>query len=31
MATTIMHGGSTVDGESSEVWPMAPQSDDERH
>ena len=31
MATTIMHAGSTVDGEPSEVWPMAPQSDDERY
>ena len=31
MATTIMHAGSTVDGEPSEAWPMAPQSDDERH
>ena len=31
MATTIMHAGSTVDGERSEVWPMAPQNDDERH
>ena len=30
-ATTIMHAGSTVDGESSEVWPMAPRNDDERH
>ena len=31
MATTIMHAGSTVDGEPSEVWPMAPRNDDERH
>ena len=31
MATTIMHAGSMVDGERSEVWPMAPRSDDERH
>lgn len=31
MARTIMHAGSTVDGESSENWPMAPQSDAERH
>jgi aryl-alcohol dehydrogenase-like predicted oxidoreductase len=31
MATTIMHSGSTVDGEPSAAWPMAPQSDDERH
>ena len=31
MASTIMHAGSTVDGESSEHWPMAPQSDDDRH
>ena len=31
MATTVMHAGSTVDGEPSEVWLMAPQNDDERH
>ena len=28
---TIMHAGSTVDGEPSEGWPMAPRGDDERH
>ncbi len=31
MATTFMHGGATVDGETSEVWPMAPQNDTERY
>ena len=31
MATTVMHAGSTVDGEPSEVWLMAPQNYDERH
>ena len=30
-ATTIMHSGTTVDGAPSEVWPMAPATDDERH
>ena len=29
-ASTIMHAGATVDGEPSEVWPMAPASDSER-
>ena len=30
-AATIMHAGATVDGEPSEVWPMAPPTDDERY
>lgn len=30
-APTIMHAGAHVDGVPSEVWPMAPMSDDERH
>jgi len=30
-APTIMHAGAYVDGVPSEVWPMAPMSDDERH
>ena len=30
-ATTIMHSGATVDGAPSEVWPMSPATDDERH
>ena len=30
-ASTIMHAGATVNGEPSEVWPMAPTSDDERY
>ena len=30
-ATTIMHAGATVNGEPSEVWPMAPINDDERY
>ena len=30
-ATTIMHAGATVDGTPSEVWPMAPTTDKERH
>ena len=31
MANTIMHGGVTVNGESSESWPMAPGPDEDRH
>ena len=31
MANTIMHAGSTVDGEPSEAWPMAPTNDGERY
>ena len=31
MANTIMHGGATVNGEPSELWPMAPEPGDERH
>lgn len=30
-ASTIMHAGATVNGETSEVWPMAPTSDAERY
>ena len=30
-AATFMHAGATVDGEPSELWPMAPRSDDERY
>ena len=30
-ATAIMHAGATVDGEPSEVWPMAPTNNDERY
>ncbi len=30
-ASTIMHAGVTVDGETSDVWPMAPASDSERY
>ena len=31
MANTVMHAGATVDGERSEVWPMAPTTGDERY
>ena len=30
-AITIMHSGATVDGATSEPWPMAPQGDDDRY
>lgn len=30
-ANTFMHGGATVNGEPSQRWPMAPQSDAERY
>ena len=31
MANTVMHAGASVDGEDSEVWPMAPRTDEERY
>lgn len=31
MAGTFIHGGATVNGEASKVWPMAPKSDSERY
>lgn len=31
MAPTIMHAGATVDGQSSEAWPMAPTTAAERY
>jgi aryl-alcohol dehydrogenase-like predicted oxidoreductase len=31
MAPTIMHAGATVNGVPSEIWPMSPQSDEERY
>jgi aryl-alcohol dehydrogenase-like predicted oxidoreductase len=30
MAPTIMHAGATVNGVPSQIWPMAPRSDEER-
>lgn len=31
VATMFAHGGATVNGEASQPWPMAPQSDAERY
>ena len=31
MANTVMHAGTTVDGQPSEAWPMSPENDDDRY
>ena len=31
VASMFTHGGATVNGETSTVWPLAPKSDAERY